>query len=307
MSVMEFVAALVQAMAWPVVVLVVALLFRSKIIELLTPAIRKLKAGPFEVEWDRTISKAEVELEQPGLPPIAARVLPRDSLVDELGELARAMPTAAVMEAAARVEAELRNTVSGELAARGIPMPSPTSLASLARLGRQHDVVTEETLRAIEGLAVLRNMASHGLAADTTAERAIEFLTLADAVMYTVRAQGGGRGGRGGAASVGRNGVAIGGPGGGAGPGGTGGDGGGGQVEGDGLAVGGEGGEAGQLDRGGRGGRSGMEIAAAAGIIPPPPDWMLQYGRGGAGAGERPASSPDDPDANPPNTPTSAP
>lgn len=69
-----------------------------------------------------------------------------------------------------------------------------------------------------------------------------------------------GNGGKGGSASVGGNGVAIGGAGGGSGPGGRGGDGGSGYVAGDGFAIGGEGGEAGQADRGGRGGRGPDEI-----------------------------------------------
>ncbi len=269
MSVLEFIASLIGSLAWPLVVVVVALLFRSKIIELLTPAIRRLKAGPFEVEWDRAISEAEVDLEQPGLSPIEASMRFSGSLAKELGGLARSMPTAAILEAAARVEGELGSMVSTALTARGVQMPPTPGLGGLARLGQQHDVITEETARAIEGIAVLRNMAAHGRATDTTAERALDYLHLADSVMYAISAQGG-TGGRGGDATVGGKGVAIGGPGGGAGPGGVGGDGGGGGVHGDGLAIGGEGGEAGQYDRGGRGGRSGMEIAASSGAIPSP-------------------------------------
>jgi hypothetical protein len=75
-----------------------------------------------------------------------------------------------------------------------------------------------------------------------------------------------GSGGRGGNASVGGDGTAIGGKAGGSGPGGSGGAGGDASVAGKGFALGGEGGEAGQPTRGGSGGRSPIDVLEEMGL-----------------------------------------
>lgn len=51
----------------------------------------------------------------------------------------------------------------------------------------QHGVVTEETLRAVEGLSVLRNLSAHARAGDVTPGQTIDYLALADAVLYAIR------------------------------------------------------------------------------------------------------------------------
>jgi hypothetical protein len=252
---MEFIASLIRSLAWPTVILVVALLFRSKIIELLTPAIRRFKAGPFEVEWDRAISEAEVKLEQPGLTPIEASITLSGSLVAELGPLAKSMPSAAVMEAAARVEGELQSKVADTLSGWGFDVTAPAGLGALSRFAHKYNVISAETARAIEGLAVLRNMAVHGRAADTTAGRALDYLHLADAVMFAMSHTPG---------TGGRSGVAEGGDGGIGEPGSAGVVGSTADVGKDGLALGGEGSGARHTERGAEGGRGAMGFAAEA-------------------------------------------
>ena len=96
------------------------------------------------------------------------------------------------------------------------------------------------------------------------------------------------RGGNGGNASVGGNGVAIGGRGGRGGLAGTGGDGGGGQVAGDGMAMGGDGGDAGTPSRPALGASSPMERLNELGLNSWPDTGRDEYGflvvgRGGSG------------------------
>ena len=87
-----------------------------------------------------------------------------------------------------------------------------------------------------------------------------------------------GQGGRGGNASVGGDGIAIGGPGGPAGKYGRGGDGGGGEVKGDGIAAGGAGGAAGDDGIWRPPAKSGSEVYRTAMGLPVDPG-MRQYGR----------------------------
>lgn len=51
-------------------------------------------------------------------------------------------------------------------------------------------MINQETLTAIEGLAVLRNLAAHGRAdSELDTSRALEFVHLANAVVYSIRAR----------------------------------------------------------------------------------------------------------------------
>lgn len=177
-SALEFIA----AVAWPVTVLAIALIFRRPITNMLAGQIGRMKAGPFEVEWQRTLSEVETELDQEPIAQ-AAPARPDGGLSAELDPVARRAPTAAVLEAHARVEAVLRAV----LQSRGVTESSDQlGAVGLARLARSHGVVTDETAQAIEGLSVLRNLAAHGRARDVSAERARDYLALADGVLFAV-------------------------------------------------------------------------------------------------------------------------
>jgi hypothetical protein len=178
-SELQFIASLVSSLTWPVAVVTIVLLFRTKLAELLSSGIRRLKAGPFEVEWDRTSSEVRVELDQPGVPSIDVST-DRGPFARDLAELTRISPTAAVVQGYARVEVALREKLSGiEDDAK-----LRTSAAGLARLAAQQNKITDETARAIEGLAILRNLAAHGGVRDMTTDRAMDYLVLVDAVLY---------------------------------------------------------------------------------------------------------------------------
>jgi hypothetical protein len=183
----NFIRAL-ASLAWPVFALVVVLLFRSQITDLISSGMRRFKAGPFEVEWDRQLSEAEAELDQPGVPPPPAAGA--GPLSEELAGVARAAPAAGVMEAHAHVGRELRQLLTEDGAT---DEALRTGAAGLARQAGKRGLITEETARAIEGLTVLRNLAAHGRAGEVSVERATEYLVLADAVLFALghRPEGG--------------------------------------------------------------------------------------------------------------------
>jgi hypothetical protein len=180
MSALEFIAAI----AWPVAVLVIAVMFRGPITEMLSGQLGRMKAGPFEVEWQRTLSEVETELGQE--PPVvqAPPTAPDTGLSAELEPVASRAPAAAVLEAYARVEGSLREVLEG----RGIDEArTQRGAVGLARLAQSHGLITEETMQAIEGLSVLRNLAAHGRAGDVSPKRARDYLALADGVLFAIR------------------------------------------------------------------------------------------------------------------------
>ena len=183
MSVLEFIAAMTKALTWPAAAVTVAVLFRSQLRAVLSQPVRRFKVGPVEVEWDRTVAEAQVELDQPGI----ATALPLAGPVSvELAEVAERSPTAAVMEAHATVERALHQLLVDD----GVQDDDLRAGAAwLARLGVERGVVTKETLSAVKGISVLRNLAAHGRAGDVTVERAVDYLSLADAVLFAIRSK----------------------------------------------------------------------------------------------------------------------
>lgn len=179
MSTLEFIAALAEALGWPLTVLVLAMVFRSALADLFSRQIKRMRAGPVEVEWERVLSETEVELDQPGVPsPIRGVV--GDGLSAELAQLAEDSPAEAVFRAYRRLEEDLRHTLGSRLD------PSErVGAPGLARRARAEGLIVEETVRAVEGVSVLRNLSAH--TEQVSPRHAKDYLALIDAVRFALR------------------------------------------------------------------------------------------------------------------------
>jgi hypothetical protein len=180
MDTRQLIASLVSSLAWPVAVVVLLFLLRHRITELFEQIPRRVKAGPLEVEWDRTVAVTATALVAPRQE--RADVLPSDDLAD-LSPLADTHPAAAVLDAAARVEGALR----ARFEAAEMDVPPSRGLRDLARRAVEAALIDAETARTVEGLAILRNLAAHGRE-EVSPERAREFITLADGAIYQLGA-----------------------------------------------------------------------------------------------------------------------
>jgi hypothetical protein len=183
MDTRQFIASLVSSLAWPGAVVGIALLFRRQLAQLLTGPLRRLKAGPVEFEFERIIStvQAQIEPSPPSHPPKPAAI---GSATSDLAATARTMPTAAVIDAYARLERQLHDL----LQSAGDPKADDgLSAVALAHRAADKGLLTPETVNALEGLAVLRNLAAHGRSDDLSVDRALDYLALVDAVAYTIR------------------------------------------------------------------------------------------------------------------------
>jgi hypothetical protein len=103
----------------------------------------------------------------------------------EIAAMRTASPRAAVLEAFARVEGRL-----GELLEGSPDTPARYQGARhMARLAHEQDLISDETLAAVEGLAVLRNLAAHSPRDEIGIDRARDYLALADAVLFALRSK----------------------------------------------------------------------------------------------------------------------
>jgi hypothetical protein len=189
----QLAASLVSALAWPVFVMIILLLAwikRAPIADLITSrsigqgrALRRLRAGPIEIEWDQLIeSTAEKVLEaSPREAPVADA-----EVSQELATIADSIPAAAVLEAFARVEHRLRE-ITADINVDTSRRRART-VGTMARLAFLSGLITEEILGAIYNLTRLRNEAAHRVGeADITSDQAHDYLQLVDRVLRAMQ------------------------------------------------------------------------------------------------------------------------
>lgn len=161
-------------------VIVIALVFRNEIRHLASRPVRRLRAGPVEMEFDRVGTEVEMAIEA-SAPP--RRQLSQNPAIEELESIVGASPLAAVLDAHAAVERELRDLI------KAVDPTLDTSrmpVTVLSRHALERGIMTPEAAKAVEGITVMRNLAAHGKASDITPERAREYLALVDAVIFTL-------------------------------------------------------------------------------------------------------------------------
>jgi hypothetical protein len=179
----------IASLAWPVAAILAVLLFRRQIARLLSTGVRRAKAGPFEMEWERQASEVEAEVDTPPPPMQLAPPTSADAfeyVSEDLRPLAERAPYAAIMEAYAILEQRLRETL---VEANIEPEPDVRiGAARLARIALKAGLISDEDARAIQGVGVLRNMAAHRTSdsPEISTDRAIEYLSLIDAILYAL-------------------------------------------------------------------------------------------------------------------------
>jgi hypothetical protein len=180
---MSFVASLIQSAAWPIAVFALVYLLRKPLAEAVSQRLLRLKAGPVEAEFDRKAVEVREEVRQ--IPEVAA-VEPRDgpvSLADELAPLVVISPSSAVREAFVRIEQRLREL----LESAGREDGQWRSAYQMAVRASEANLISPETLKAIEGLRDLRNLTAHSTRDDIGVDRARDYVAMTDAVLYAMR------------------------------------------------------------------------------------------------------------------------
>jgi D-aminopeptidase len=171
-------------MAWPAAVVVLALIFKVQIRQLTSRPLRRLKAGPLDMEFDRLGAEVEAAVGQGPMASMAREGAVQTPLIEGLEDRAASSPIAAVMDAHAAVEQAIRELI---LSVDPEANVSRMSMGQLLRLASDRDLVTPETAKAVEGITIMRNLAAHGRASEVTLDRARDYLALTDAVLYALR------------------------------------------------------------------------------------------------------------------------
>lgn len=133
------------------------------------------KERAVEADLERLRSEVEAELDATSHDPGA--------VTSDIADLAKRVPAAAIIEAQMRIERDLREALQSvdEQPAKG------DDGSVLAQRAYERGLVTAETLNAIEGATVMRNLAVHGPRQEISVKRGEEFVAIANAVRYAIR------------------------------------------------------------------------------------------------------------------------
>lgn len=151
----EFVAALTNALAWPVAVVLLVALLRKEIRQLV-PSLQELEYKDFRLRFGSEVEKASAELQVPE-PETPVKTETESAEDTQLIELSNISPRAAVLEAWRQVEEELVRIAT----ARGIRRSPRNMISAAVQALEEKGVVVPDAQGSIERLRRLRNEAAH--------------------------------------------------------------------------------------------------------------------------------------------------
>lgn len=183
---LTFISKLIDSLAWPVAGVILGLIFRKKLLELI-PALRRLKAGPLEVEFDIAIkqvlaSSADLTSKQPT--PEISQTEPNSKAEETVAKLltARSEPTGTIIEEWSTLDAELRKLRRQT----DISCDPFESQLKVYRAVMNSDVLPVGTKKLIQNMRQLRNQVAHAEVIPTP-ESAQDYLVSSERVVELIR------------------------------------------------------------------------------------------------------------------------
>src|SRR5258705_9206930 len=188
MSILQFIASLVNSLAWPLVALAIAILFRRQFAQILLK-ISRFKYKDVEIEFRRELEIATEEAEKidvrPSLPTPTVRPEQQESddLLGEASRLAAEFPEPAVAVAGGGVEHELMRSVLRLAISPDYP-PYNSALKNIGILA-DYGAIDSATVDLLNRMRHLRNLAVHRSAGGgpISADEAREFIALAKGIV----------------------------------------------------------------------------------------------------------------------------
>ncbi|MBW3587898.1 MAG: hypothetical protein KY429_00570 [Actinobacteria bacterium] len=184
---LEFIASLVESLAWPIVVVLILILFRNPVTDLI-PLVRRIKYKDLELEFERTLAEATQKAQREQLPITRPSLAERyDENLTRLVWVAEVSPRAAILEAWLEVEASAAEAaVRFGLRLEPRDRPSPLRLGSLlAGAG----VFSQGLLDVYNELRDLRNKAVHAVDISLSPAVVRDYVSLALSLVEYLRNQ----------------------------------------------------------------------------------------------------------------------
>ena len=174
---LQFVASLVDSLAWPASVFGAIFLVRKQLLTLF-PFLKKLKYKDFEVEFSEAIRDLAKKSPQ-ALPPPTDLALPYllpEGTREKLEAIAEFSPRSAILEAWLLVESSAADVIQKRGIAERSRYPGPMRVGQNLR---KAEVLNSEQVEIFEKLRALRNQAVHVAEAEFETSDVQEYVGLA--------------------------------------------------------------------------------------------------------------------------------
>ncbi len=169
---LTFISQMTQALAWPVSLAIVLLLYRESLLQLVSRLVG-VKMGDFEATFASETRQVEEIVAE------AKKSLPPAPAIEnaELLELAKTSPRAAILEAWLRIERRLIE-LAASVGQESTKLPTLRLISHLA----EKQVINGYVADSLRGLAAMRNLAVHAGDFEVTPPKATDFITLAGTI-----------------------------------------------------------------------------------------------------------------------------
>jgi hypothetical protein len=171
----EFIASLVNSLAWPMAVVILVLILRKPLAGLI-PLLQRLKYKDLELEFGRRVEEVSEKLVA-AIPRPTLKYVPSPSESRAI-QLAEVSPRAAVMEAWREVERAVIGAAKRNDLSTGKEQGRVTSLRAIRSL-EQAEMVERDKARLLNDVRVLRNQAAHAPEFALSKDSAIEYVNAA--------------------------------------------------------------------------------------------------------------------------------
>lgn len=180
---LDFVARIIEAVAWPIVVIVAIFLFKSHLIIVLGN-LKSFKWGGGEATFDRDIKVATEQAKAIETVPEAVAELNRERLLELIG-MAAVSPTGAIVEAWKDIE-QTAQMVAEESEQPFASRKRPRYF-ELQRFLEVNRLLPSAEIQVLKELRMIRNRAAHSSDTEVTVEQARQYVHLADRLVDSIK------------------------------------------------------------------------------------------------------------------------
>lgn len=181
--ILDFIAKMTDTLAWPILVLIIALIFRRQILQTIS-SLKSFRFGNAEAKFEQGLQDATEKAQaiEPASEEIVQASTPRRN---ELLRMAGASPTGAIIEAWKDVEQAVRELARNNNLLTENNRPQPAF--NLIRLLAREELLPKPESETISELRVIRNQAAHLNDYVISKDQASRYVDLADRIVDSIQ------------------------------------------------------------------------------------------------------------------------
>lgn len=158
MSALEFFSSIVQALAWPISVILIVYTLKKPITDLFK-GVSKFKYQDLEIDFEKKLEKIDQQISMKSKLKVEEEPTKLNNVYEEIETIANISPNAAIVMAWNLVEKEIQEAIMRLAISPDYPLHN-SPLKNL-RLLKENNLIDTETEKATNELRMLRNKAAH--------------------------------------------------------------------------------------------------------------------------------------------------